>query len=271
MTILITGATGLVGERLVPRLVEAGFDCRLLLRTGKTCPPDATAVIGDILHPSTLSEAVRGVSAIVHLAAVFRSPDTDLIWKSNLEGTRNLIAAVQADAPDARFIMASTSNVYSKNSPQPGRETDHVEPEQAYPASKVAAETRLRESGLNWSILRFPFVYGDGDGHLEMLPKHLVASGFHPANRMSTIHHRDIATAMRMALAGSFDGRIVNISDEAPTTVYELAGLAGHQMEPSAEAMQHPWYLHVDASLARSLGFRPTVRTVYQAEEQGMM
>lgn len=271
MTILITGATGLVGERLVPRLVEAGLECRLLLRTGKTCPPGATAVTGDILDPSTLSEAVSGVSAIVHLAAVFRSPDTDLIWRSNLEGTRNLIAAVQADAPDARFIMASTSNVYNRNSTQPGQETDSVEPEQAYPASKVAAEKRLRKSGLNWSILRFPFVYGDGDGHLEMLPKHLVASGFHPANRMSTIHHRDIATAMRLALAGAFDGKIVNISDEAPTTIYELVGLVGHRMEPSAKAMENPWHLHVDASLARSLGFRPTVRTVYQAAEQEIL
>ncbi|MGR9237080.1 NAD-dependent epimerase/dehydratase family protein (plasmid) [Rhizobium leguminosarum] len=271
MTILITGATGLVGERLVPRLVEAGLDCRLLLRTGKTCPPGATAVTGDILDPSALSDAVRGVSAIVHLAAVFRSPDTDSIWRSNQEGTGNLIAAVEADAPDARFIMASTLNVYNRNSTQPGRETDSVQPEQAYPASKVAAEKLLRESGLNWSILRFPFVYGDGDGHLEMLPKHLVTFGFHPANRMSTIHHRDIATAMTLALAGAFDGRIVNIADEAPTTVYELAGLVGHQMEPSAEAMQNPWHLHVDESLARSLGFQPRVRTVYQAAQEGMM
>ena len=271
MTILITGATGLVGERLVPRLVEAGLECRLLLRGGKTCPQGATAVTGDILYPSTMSEAVRGVSAIVHLAAVFRSPDTDLIWRSNLEGTRNLIAAVHANAPDARFIMASTSNVYDRNSAQPGRETDRVNPRQAYPASKVAAERLLRESGLNWSILRFPFIYGDGDGHLEMLPKHLDAFGFHPANRMSTIHHRDIATAMRMALAGRFDGRIVNISDEAPTTIYELVGLVGGQMPPSAKPMENPWHLHVDASLARSLGFRPTVRTVYQAAQEEIM
>jgi len=65
-----------------------------------------------------------------------------------------------------------------------------------------------------------------------MLPKHLVTFGFHPANRMSTIHHRNIAVAVRLALAGTFDGRIVNISDEAPTTVYELAGLVGQKMEP---------------------------------------
>jgi len=271
MTILVTGATGLVGERLVPRLVKAGFACRLLLRTGKVCPPGATAVTGDILDPSTLSEAVRGVSAIVHLAAVFRNPDTDLIWRSNLEGTRNLIAAVQADAPGARFIMASTSNVYDKNSTQPARETDRVEPQHAYPASKVAAEKLLRESGLNWSISRFPFVYGDGDGHLEMLPKHLVAAGFHPAHRMSTIHHRDIATAIKLALAGAFDSRIVNISDEAPTTVYELVGLVGQRMKPSAEDMRNPWSLHVDGSLARRLGFRPIVRTVHQAAQEGIL
>jgi nucleoside-diphosphate-sugar epimerase len=271
MTILITGATGLVGERLVPRLVEEGLACRVLLRAGRNCPSGAMAVTGDMLDPSTLSEAVRGISAVVHLAAVFRSPDADLIWRSNLDGTRHLIAAVQAHAPGARFILASTSNVYDKDATRPSLETDSVAPSQAYPASKVAAEASLRESGLNATILRLPFVYGDGDGHLQMLPKHLAAFGFHPAHRMSTIHHRDVATAMLMALDGAFDGRIVNLSDEAPTTVYELAAIVGQPMEPSAEPMQHPWQLHVDGSLARRLGFRPTVRTVYQAAQEGIL
>jgi len=271
MTVLVTGATGLVGERLLPRLVEMGEDCRVLIRRGKHGPTGATAVEGDLLDPASLADATTGVSAIVHLAAVFRTQDTDLIWKSNLEGTRSLIAAVQTHSPQARFIMASTSNVYSKNSPQPGCESDMVEPVQAYPASKVAAEALLRDSGLNWAVVRFPFVYGDGDGHLEMLPKHIAAFGFHPANRMSTIHHRDIATAMKLALAGVFDGRIVNIADEAPTTIYELVRLVGEKMEPSAEPMQNPWHLHVDVSLARSLGFQPTVRTVHQALQEGIL
>lgn len=271
MTILVTGATGLVGERLLPRLLTAGQDCRVLVRPGKDGPAGAQAVQGDLFDPASLADAVAGVSAIVHLAAVFRTQDTDLIWKSNLEGTRSLIAAVQAHAPAARFVMASTSNVYSKNSPQPGRETDAVEPQEAYPASKVAAERALGESGLNWAVVRFPFVYGDGDGHLEMLPQHVGAFGFHPANRMSTIHHRDIATAMELALAGAFDGRIVNISDEAPTTIYELVRVVGETMEPSSEPMQNPWHLHIDASLARTLGFQPVVRTVYQAAQEGIL
>ncbi|WP_157220896.1 NAD-dependent epimerase/dehydratase family protein [Flavisphingomonas formosensis] len=271
MTILVTGATGLIGERLVPRLVEAGEDCRVLVRPGKNTPDGVHAVEGDLFDPASLVDAVAGVSAVIHLAAVFRTQDTGLIWKSNLEGTLSLIAAVQTYAPAARFVMASTSNVYSKDGPQPGRETDPVEPNEAYPASKVAAEKALRESALNWAIVRFPFVYGDGDGHLEMLPKHLSAFGFHPANRMSTIHHRDIATAMKLALAGIFDGRIVNITDEAPTTIYELVKLIGHNMAPSSEPMRNPWHLHIDASLARTLGFRPTVRTVYQAQQEGIL
>lgn len=271
MTILVTGATGLVGERLVPRLVEAGEDCRVLVRPGKGAPSGVQAVEGDLFDPASLADAVSGVSAILHLAAVFRTQDTDLIWKSNLEGTRSLIAAAQANAPEARVVMASTSNVYGRNSPHPGRETDSVEPDQAYPASKVAAEKALRESDLNWAVVRFPFVYGDGDGHLEMLPTHLSTFGFHPANRMSTIHHRDIATAMKLALAGRFDGRIINISDEAPTTIYELVRLVGHDMAPSSEPMPNPWHLHINASLARALGFRPTVRTVYQAEQEGIL
>lgn len=215
--------------------------------------------------------AVEGVSAIIHLAAVFRTPDTDLIWKSNLEGTRNLIAAAKARAPEARFIMASTSNVYDADSPCPGREDDAANPQQAYPASKLAAENALRESGLNWAIQRFGFVYGDKDGHLEELPRLVTNFKMHPAQRMSMIHHRDIATAMNLALTGAMDGGIVNIADEAPTSIYELVALVGGTMEPSSAPLDNPWRLHMDVSLARSIGFRPIVRTVYQAMQENLM
>jgi UDP-glucose 4-epimerase len=270
-TILVTGGTGLVGARLLPRLMEAGWDCRALLRAGKEVQPGITAVEGDLLNATSLTQAVRDVSAIIHLAAVFRTQDTDLIWKSNLEGTRNLIAAAKLHAPDTRFILASTGHVYNANNPHPGREDDDVDPQHAYPASKIAAELALRESGLNWSILRFPFVYGDGDDHLEMLPQHVIAAKWHPARKISTVHHRDIATAMHMALAGEMDGRIINISDEAPTSIYELVQLVGQKMEPSSEPLPNPWYLHLDGSLARSLGFHATVKTVYQAVQEDLL
>jgi UDP-glucose 4-epimerase len=271
MTILVTGATGLVGARLLPRLVAAGVECRALTRGGKKTPAGVALVEGDILEPASLVAAVRGVSAIIHLAAVFRTGDNDLIWRVNLEGTRNLIAAATAHAPEARFILASTSNIYNDDSARPGREDDAADPQLAYPASKLAAEKELRESGLNWSIQRFGFVYGDRDGHLEALPQLVMKAKWHPAQRMSLIHHRDIATAMDLALTGAIDRRIVNIVDEAPTSIYELAQLIGRVMEPSADPLPNPWRLHVDGTLARSLGFQASVRTVYQAWQSDLM
>jgi len=269
MTILVTGATGLVGERLVPRLVEAGFKCRVLLRAGKQVPANVEGVTGDILDVSTLDQATQGVSAVVHLASVFRTQDMDLIWKSNLDGTRNLIAAVKSNSPDARFIMASTAHVYPADNPHPGREDDVVDPQHAYPASKVAAERELSGSGLNWAVLRFPFIYGDGDGHLEALPQ--PVGSWHPAQRMSTIHHRDIASAMLMALNGAMDGRIVNIADDAALSVSELVGATGAKVPSSSEPLANPWYLTMDVSRARSLGFRPAVSTVLEAQRNGLL
>jgi nucleoside-diphosphate-sugar epimerase len=271
MTILVTGSTGLVGSRLLKRLVAGGVECRALVRAGKELFTSMVPVEGDVLDPASLARAVDGVSAIVHLAAAFRTPDTDLIWNVNLEGTRNLISAAKAHAPDARFIMASTILVYNPDSPRPGREDDAVDPKMAYPASKVAAEKELRESGLNWSILRFAFVYGDKDGHLESLPRFVDVMKWHPANRLSLIHHQDIATAVTLALTGAMDGRIVNLVDEAPTSMYELVELVGATMVPSSRPLENPWSGHADGSLARSLGFQPKIATIYQAKREGAL
>ncbi|HEY5005523.1 MAG TPA: NAD(P)-dependent oxidoreductase [Ktedonobacteraceae bacterium] len=271
MTILVTGGTGLVGSRVLKRLVEAGIDCRALVRPGKELPAGVTAIEGDILNPESLAAAVEGVSAIIHLAAAFRTPNEDEIWNVNLKGTRNLIAAVKDHAPEARFIMASTSNVYDPDSSHPGREDDPVTPTLAYPASKVEAENELRKSGLNWSVLRLAFVYGDEDGHLQSVPGLLAGMKWHPAQRMSLIHHRDIATAVELALTGAMDGHVVNICDEAPTTIYEIAQIVGAPYEPSAEPLTNPWKLHMDATLARSLGFQPKVSTIYQASREGVL
>ena len=264
MTVPVTGGTGLVGSRLVRRLVEAGVDTRVLVRPGREVVEGATPVEGDILTPGSLAAAVEGVSAILHLAALFRTTDEDGIWRVNLDGTRSLIAAVQDHAPEARFLMTSTSNVYSDGA-HPGREDDDVAPTLAYPASKLQAENELRHSGLTWSILRLAFVYGEQDGHLEAVPEQLAGMNWHPAQKLSVVHHVDIATAFELALNGVMDGRIVNIADESPLTIYEIAQIVGSAYPSSSEPLNDPWKGHMDVSLARSLGFQPKIATIYQA------
>jgi nucleoside-diphosphate-sugar epimerase len=270
-TVLLTGATGLVGSRLLPRLVDAGLHCRALLRRDTELPAGVIGVHGDLADSASLREAVEGVDAVIHLAALFRTEDEDAIWRANRDGTRHLTQAVSAYAPQARLMMASTSNVYDADAIRPAREQDAVKPTAAYPASKLAAEALLLDSDLTWSILRLPFVYGDGDGHLEMMPALAPRFGLHPAHTYSVAHHRDVAVAFRLALTGAMDRRIVNITDDAPVTLYDMALYAGDPIEGSAAPLTNPWAGRMDGSLARQLGFEPTVPTIHAAAREGIL
>lgn len=271
MTILVTGGTGLVGSRLLARFVKDGIECRALIRKGKESPAGSLRVEGDLLDPASLEPALKGVDAVVHLAAVFRTTDEAEIWRANLNGTRNLIAAVKEHAPQSRFIMTSTALVYSNQTMRPGLEEDELEPKQAYPASKLAAEKELRESGLNWSILRLGFVYGDGDQHLASVPRVAPLHNLHPAQTFSMIHQRDVAEAVKLALTGALDRQIVNVTDDAPTSLFEMARIVGARLEGSSAPLQNPWMGRMDGSKLRSFGFRPTIRTVYQAAEASIL
>ena len=109
--VLVTGAAGEVGRRLVGRLACDGWRVRGLVLPGDPLRArlDGTAcemVEGDIRRPETLVAAVAGVDAVLHLAAVIlaRNPaDYDAI---NRRGTANLVAAAAA-AP--AFVTSSTS------------------------------------------------------------------------------------------------------------------------------------------------------------------
>lgn len=65
------------------------------------------------------------------------------------------------------------------------------------------------------------------------------------------MHHRDVAVAMRLALSGAMDGQVVNATDDAPVTVFEMAVLAGQPIEGSAEALSNPWSGRMDSTLLR--------------------
>ncbi len=167
--------------------------------------------------------------------------------------------------------MSSTGNVYNADATRPALETDECSPASAYGASKVAAEQLLRDSGLTWAVLRLPFVYGEGDGHLASIQALAPRLGLHPAQSYAVAHHRDIAAAVRLALTGAMDGRIVNITDDAPVTVYELAQYAGDPIEGSNEPLANPWSGRMDGSRARELGFEPTVPTIHAAAREGIL
>src|SRR6202012_5511837 len=116
MKILVTGATGKVGSRLVPRLLAKGYDIRVLVRDAAKAQAllelGAKAVIGDLYSADTLPPATEGMDAVIHLAALFRTfTDNEGIIKTNHAGTVAL-ANASIEAGGKRFIFVSTCNLY---------------------------------------------------------------------------------------------------------------------------------------------------------------
>lgn len=232
MNILVTGATGKVGSRLAQRLVQHGHTVHALVRD----PARATdlsahgipLITGDLMQPDSLPAAVSGVQAVVHCAAFFRGATPEEAHAVNNQGTQHLAQAARA-AGVGRFVFTSTGLVYGPNGGVPAHEDDACAPIDAYPQSKLAAERLLLAiDGLDVRILRLPFVYGDGDPHIQDVVPFMRT--FPPAQRMSIGHHADVAQAViRLLEAPSPAHRLYNVADdEAP----ELATLFASVGQP---------------------------------------
>ena len=220
MKILFTGATGKVGSRLSKRLAQRGDRVRALVRdvtrAGDLRDAGIELAAGNLLDVDSLVAAVRDIDAVVHCAAFFRGATPEQAQAVNDLGSQQLANAARA-ASVRRFIFTSTGLVYGPTEGRLAREDDACAPVAAYPVSKLAAERFLLGlPDFDVRVLRLPFVYGDGDPHIEeaipMLRK------FPASQRMSIAHHVDIAQAVtRLLDAPSPAHRIYNVvDDEAP-------------------------------------------------------
>lgn len=113
MTVLVTGGTGFVGSRVVRKLVERGERVRCLARKSSVLRNldglPVEVVEGDLQDAVSLGGAVRGCATVYHVAADYRlwSRDPGELYRSNVDGTRNLIAAAER-AGCARFVHCSS-------------------------------------------------------------------------------------------------------------------------------------------------------------------
>ena len=280
MTTLVTGATGRVGSRLVPRLLRHGHDIRILVRDQARAAPllDAGArpVVGDLRDGDALARAVDGVDAVVHLGASFRGVPDDEAVAVNQQATIELgRAALKAGV--GRFVFVSTNLVYGPGRGRPAREDDQLAPERAYPTSKAAAEQALRQlhtgEGLGLRVVRLAFVYGEGDPHLAESLRWARAWPAH--KRLHMVHHADVGQALLLALrAGGVDGRTYNAADDAPVSAVELYALNREQPPEGADArpLDDPWAGIVDTTrIRRELGFRPIYPSVWTASDAGAL
>ncbi len=283
MKILVTGATGKVGSRFVPYLLEQGHAVRILVRSAERAltlkEQGAEVVLGDLLDNDNLTEAIRGVDAVVHIAAQFRGGISEEVARAvNLDATVTLAKAA-LEAGVTRFIFTSTGNVYNNAKVnRPCRENDVLTATAVYPKTKMAAEEALlklyREQGLDIRIMRLGFVYGDNDPHIEeILP---FISNWNPSKAMSVVHHEDVSQALLLAASTSgIGGRIYNVADDNPITVGEFYKLQGEpeQVPPNGGWPSfNQWDMILDtARIKNELNFNPKYPSLYTARDMGAL
>jgi UDP-glucose 4-epimerase len=262
MNILVTGATGKVGSRLARRLAQRSHQVRALVRDKARAADLREARIelveGDLLKPDSLAAAVRGVDAVVHCAAFFRGATPEQAQAVNDLGTQHLARASRA-ASVKRFVFTSTGLVYGSNGGRLAREDDPCAPTAAYPASKLAAERFLLAlEGLDVRVLRLPFIYGDGDPHIEEVVP--MMRTFPPTQRMSIAHHADVAQAIALVLeAPSPAHRIYNVvDDEAPDLATLFASVGAPPPDGADAERARAFDALMDGHRIREdLGFKP--------------
>lgn len=170
MRILVTGSQGLIGSALSHALSLLGISVHKI-----DCKVEPTHIdYGDILDEQLLSSRIEQVDGIVHLAAVsrvvFGEKNPDLCWKTNVDGTRNVLEAALASVKRPWVIYASSREVYGQQKHLPVKETASLNPVNIYGESKMEAEKQVQkasEKGLRTAILRFSNVYGSVHDHAD--------------------------------------------------------------------------------------------------------
>jgi nucleoside-diphosphate-sugar epimerase len=167
--VLVTGATGFVGQTLCAALGGAGYAVRAALRRAGTLPGNIaeSAIVGEIDTATDWHAALEGVDVIVHAAArAHRLGDDvhpEVYTQTNALGTRRLAQAAAA-AGVRRLVYLSTAKVNGEGSGTPYTAQDPAHPAGAYATSKWLGEQHLLElaaaTRLEAAIVRPPLVYG---------------------------------------------------------------------------------------------------------------
>ncbi|WP_033075075.1 NAD-dependent epimerase/dehydratase family protein [Sphingopyxis sp. MWB1] len=185
----MTGATGFVGRASLTRALATGWQVRALTRRPQPARKGVTWISGALDQPDSLAEMVAGADVVLHIAGVVNVPDRAAFEAGNAVATSHVVDAART-AGTSRFVHVSSLAA---------REPDLSN----YGWSKARAETVVRASGLDWTIVRPPAVFGPGD--TEMLDLFRMARRgialLPPTGRMSAIYVEELARLL-VALCG---------------------------------------------------------------------
>lgn len=249
MNILVLGANGYIGSRLVERLIEAGHHVRGLVQDeDKSAPLEKRGMevrVGDISHPEASKTLTRDIEIIFDLIGYCRT-ETKIARAILEDGTRSLVDDAKPGQLK-KFIFASNLSVYG-NPQKDARLNEKSPTKPGYPVGQLtlAAEGFLLEE-LPTVIIRVASVYGPGRDYLQSLKAGTLRLLNDGENWQSRIHREDLVSILIAAMELADPGEIFIAADDAPTTQKEFF----HEL---ALALRVRPPLTLEAKAARAVG-----------------
>ena len=233
MKVLVTGATGFLGGKTIDLILKEGHEAVALVRSTSNregLPKNIEVREADLFDVDSLEDAVKDIDAVIHYAAYFDfyPRDEELMFKVNVEGTKNLMNACVGTQVQ-RFIYCSTTETMGPIRFPPGTEDTELKPDYSYGESKIQAECAIREiskdTDLGHIIIRPTGVMGEGDLYviLEIAEQLYEGKVFALPNDLSGeimyTHVDDVVSGFVAALTpmGALNNTIILCPDEAIT------------------------------------------------------
>lgn len=258
--ILVTGATGFIGGHLVEHLLREGKHVRILVRDRTKVPRTwegrVEVVEGDLFDRGSLTNAVRNIDVVYHIAGVINLPAglEEMFYQVNLEGTKNVFnAASELQRSLKRFLYCSSVGVMGILNHLPVDEEAPCLPSNAYEQSKYAAETWVlkegRQTGIPVTVVRPAWVYGPGDRRTFPIFSMIAKRRFIMIGKGETLIHPvyvdDLARGiLQCARSPDTVGEVIILAGNQPIKlrdfVHLLSGILG----------VNPWPFHLPMSLA---------------------
>jgi dihydroflavonol-4-reductase len=273
MRAFVTGGTGFAGSHLIDVLLREGHEVTALVRARSRAVrliEDGVRIVdGDLDDKQALVAGTEGQDVVFHLAGLVAARNEQEYMHANRDGTRHVVDAARV-AGISRVIHVSS--LAAAGPSEPGRPLAGHEasaPVTAYGRSKLASEEVVTRSGLPWTIVRPPMVYGPRDTQVFKVFK-VARKGIVPAfgskkQELSAIYAPDLADALvKVAAAPGALGRTYYACHPRVFTSEEFARAVGRAVRrPKLRVVRLPdgltrGLLGLTGSIAR-LGGRATI------------
>lgn len=245
MKVVVTGAGGFIGRRVVRELVSAGHEVTASDRPGVRLEARGVRPFAaELADPAATRALVAGHEAVVHAAGLFDlGASREALDESNVRATEQVVDACEA-AGATRLVHLSTVAVYGRPRAHPCPESEPPRPRHAYEETKARGEAAVRRAmaRLRVTILRPTLVYGPESRYgvgmfaaglcLALASGRSSLPGLDRGPLVHAVHVDDVARAVAFCLAEDETmGQTLNVADDVPMPFGSMLELLARQLD----------------------------------------